>query len=95
MIPEFDGWPRLAEPIAVAAFEGWNDAGDAASNAVDHLREVWDATPVAEIDPDPYYDFQVNRPTVSRRRGRHAASGVADDAGCTSAVRPGPPATSC
>jgi proteasome assembly chaperone (PAC2) family protein len=65
VIPEFDGWPRLTEPIAVAAFEGWNDAGDAASNAVDHLREVWGATPVAEIDPDPYYDFQVNRPTVS------------------------------
>jgi proteasome assembly chaperone (PAC2) family protein len=66
---EFEGWrkewPTLTDPIAVAAFEGWNDAGDAASNAVDHLRSVWDAVPVAEIDPDPYYDFQVNRPTVS------------------------------
>jgi len=49
----------------VAAFEGWNDAGDAASDAVAHLAEVWEATEVAALDPDDYYDFQVNRPTVS------------------------------
>ncbi len=60
---QFDGWPQLTDPIAIAAFEGWNDAGDAASNAVDHLADVWHAVLLAEIDPDPYYDFQVNRPT--------------------------------
>jgi proteasome assembly chaperone (PAC2) family protein len=48
----------------VAAFEGWNDAGDAASTAVEHLQLTWDATPLADIDPDDYYDFQVTRPTV-------------------------------
>src|SRR4051812_47656878 len=48
----------------VAAFEGWNDAGDAASTAIEHLQLTWDATPLAEIDPDDYYDFQVTRPTV-------------------------------
>src|SRR5690242_1201241 len=58
-------WPRLTNPILVAAFEGWNDAGDAASGAVEHLELVWDAQPLTEIDPDDYYDFQVNRPTVS------------------------------
>nr|WP_231905401.1 PAC2 family protein [Saccharothrix espanaensis] len=48
----------------VAAFEGWNDAGDAASTAIEHLQLTWDATPLVEIDPDDYYDFQVTRPTV-------------------------------
>ena len=58
-------WPTLTNPILVAAFEGWNDAGDAATGAVEHLELVWDAQPLTEIDPDDYYDFQVNRPTVS------------------------------
>jgi proteasome assembly chaperone (PAC2) family protein len=58
-------WPPLANPILIAAFEGWNDAGDAATGAVEHLELVWDARPLTEIDPDDYYDFQVNRPTVS------------------------------
>jgi len=58
-------WPRLTDPVVVAAFEGWNDAGDAATGAVEHLELVWDAQPLTEIDPDEYYDFQVNRPTVS------------------------------
>ncbi|MCA1823386.1 MAG: PAC2 family protein, partial [Frankia sp.] len=49
----------------IAAFEGWNDAGDAASGVVDHLEAVWHAQPLAAIDPEDYYDFQVNRPTVS------------------------------
>ena len=59
------GWPELVDPIVVAGFEGWNDAGDAATGAVEHLELVWDAQPLTEIDPDDYYDFQVNRPTVS------------------------------
>jgi proteasome assembly chaperone (PAC2) family protein len=60
-----DGWPQLESPVVIAAFEGWNDAGDAATGAVEHLELVWDAEPLTELDPDDYYDFQVNRPTVS------------------------------
>jgi len=48
----------------VVAFEGWNDAGDAASTALEHLQLSWDAKPLAELEPDDYYDFQVSRPTV-------------------------------
>jgi proteasome assembly chaperone (PAC2) family protein len=62
---EFEDWPELTEPMLVGAFEGWNDAGDAATSAVEHLELIWDARPLAAIDPDDYYDFQVNRPTVS------------------------------
>lgn len=57
--------PHLDQPMAVVAFEGWNDAGDAATGAVEHLELIWDAEPLAALDPEDYYDFQVNRPTVS------------------------------
>lgn len=62
---EFEALPELEDPVLVAAFEGWNDAGDAASDAIDHLREVWGAQPLAEMDPEDYYDYQVNRPTIA------------------------------
>jgi proteasome assembly chaperone (PAC2) family protein len=60
---------QLTDPVLVAAFEGWNDAGDAASTAIEHLELTWDATPLAELDPDDYYDFQVTRPTVRMVEG--------------------------
>jgi proteasome assembly chaperone (PAC2) family protein len=64
-VTEPDGLPELSDPILVAAFEGWNDAADSATEAVEHLEDVWDSEPVAELDPEEYYDFQVNRPQVS------------------------------
>ncbi|HEU0101559.1 MAG TPA: PAC2 family protein [Mycobacteriales bacterium] len=60
-----EGIAPLHDPVLVAAFEGWNDAGDAATGAVEHLEDAWRARAVVEVDPDDYYDFQVNRPTVS------------------------------
>jgi proteasome assembly chaperone (PAC2) family protein len=57
--------PTLVEPIMVAAFEGWNDAGEAASGVIEHLCESWDANLLAELDPEDYYDYQVNRPLIS------------------------------
>jgi proteasome assembly chaperone (PAC2) family protein len=52
------------DPVLIAAFEGWNDAAGAATGVVDHLIEVWDAQVVAVIDPEEFYDFQVNRPMI-------------------------------
>ncbi len=54
------------ESIMIAAFEGWNDAGNAASHAIDHLARVWNAQEYGALDPEEYHDFQVNRPTISR-----------------------------
>lgn len=51
-------------PVLVAAFEGWNDAGDAATSAVEHLWDVWSARTVASIDPEEFYDFTSTRPQV-------------------------------
>jgi proteasome assembly chaperone (PAC2) family protein len=61
--------PRLVDPVMIAAFEGWNDAGEAASTALEHLELSWDATPLASIDPEEYYDFQVTRPHVKLTDG--------------------------
>lgn len=61
---EIEDVPPLRDAIMVAAFEGWNDAASAASGVIDHLIEVWDAHVVAVLDPDEFYDFQVNRPVV-------------------------------
>ncbi len=55
---------ELRDPVVVAAFEGWNDAAEAATGAIDHLVEAWKAQLVGAVDPEDYYDFQVNRPTV-------------------------------
>jgi len=52
------------QAIMLVAFEGWNDAGSAASEALGHLAEAWDAQHVESMDPEGYYDFQVNRPFV-------------------------------
>ena len=50
--------------ILVVAFEGWNDAGEAATNAVRMIRDAMPLTPVLDVDPELYMDYQFNRPTV-------------------------------
>jgi proteasome assembly chaperone (PAC2) family protein len=57
--------PHLEHPVMICAFEGWNDAGEAASYASTHLADVWEARPFAEIDPDEFFDFTEVRPEVS------------------------------
>jgi hypothetical protein len=44
--------PELVDPIMITAFEGWNDAGEAASSALEHLELSWDAEPLGSIDPE-------------------------------------------
>ncbi|MGO4957764.1 PAC2 family protein [Luteococcus sp. Sow4_B9] len=56
---------HLRHPVVVMAFEGWNDASDAATNVVDHLGLTYEADVIFEIDGEDYYDFQMNRPRVS------------------------------
>lgn len=56
--------PTLRHPMLIAAFTGWNDAADAASNSVRHLVEAWGAKALAEIDPEEFTDFATVRPHV-------------------------------
>ena len=61
-------WERrpdgLRAPALVAAFQGWNDAGDAASSALAFIGSSLGASRFATIDPEEFYDFQATRPTV-------------------------------
>lgn len=61
-------WERrpdgLRAPAIVCAFKGWNDAGDAASTAVQFVGTSLGATRFASIDPEEFYDFQSTRPQV-------------------------------
>ncbi|HKO83643.1 MAG TPA: PAC2 family protein [Actinomycetota bacterium] len=56
--------PRLRGPLLLAAFDGWNDAGEAATTALDAIGDALAAETFAVIDPEEFYDFQVTRPTV-------------------------------
>ncbi|MBV9095689.1 MAG: PAC2 family protein [Streptosporangiaceae bacterium] len=67
---EFGDIGELSSPVAIAGFEGWNDAGEAASGVLNHLGIAWQASPIAAIDPEDYYDFQVNRPVIEIEGGR-------------------------
>jgi len=61
----WDHEPALHDPVVVAAFTGWNDAADAASDAVDWLAARYGATEFASIDEQVHVDFQAQRPQVT------------------------------
>ena len=65
----WDDRPRLRHPVLIAAFEGWNDAADAATTAARYLRQQWGARPFASIDPEDFYDFSSTRPQVRLTEG--------------------------
>jgi hypothetical protein len=54
----------LTNTVVIGAFEGWNDAGEAATTAVARLIARWRAKPLASIDPEEFIDFSVTRPQV-------------------------------
>jgi proteasome assembly chaperone (PAC2) family protein len=54
----------LRAPALICAFKGWNDAGDAASNAITFVGSALGARRFASIDPEDFYDFQTTRPNV-------------------------------
>lgn len=62
---EILGIPELRSPIMILAFSGWNDAGEAASAAVEHLASIWPVQAIGEFDTEEFYDYQNNRPIVS------------------------------
>lgn len=61
---EYTSRPVLESPNLIAAFSGWNDAGQAASTAVRWLIDAWHAEQFAQVDPEEYYSFTDSRPTV-------------------------------
>ena len=51
--------------VLVVAFEGWNDAGEAASGAARALRDQLGLVAVYDVDPEVYFDYQFSRPMIS------------------------------
>jgi proteasome assembly chaperone (PAC2) family protein len=62
--------PRLRSPILVCAFAGWNDAAGAATTALTAVGESLDAELIAQVDPEEFFDFQANRPTIRLTEGQ-------------------------
>jgi proteasome assembly chaperone (PAC2) family protein len=56
--------PELRDPILIAAFAGWSDAGGAATSASQYLIDRWHAERVAEIEAEEFFDFTQLRPTT-------------------------------
>lgn len=63
--------PTLRNPVLLMAFEGWNDAGEAASTAAQVVKSQLDGTRFASIDSEEFFVFTDRRPHVRlTRRGR-------------------------
>lgn len=62
--------PELRSPIMVCAFAGWNDAAGSATTALTSAAESLDAELIAQIDPEEFFDFQANRPTIRLDEGQ-------------------------
>jgi proteasome assembly chaperone (PAC2) family protein len=62
--------PHLRSPTLVCAFAGWNDAASAATAALEAVAASLEAQIVARLDPEEFYDFQVNRPTIRLIEGQ-------------------------
>lgn len=60
----FESAFALRNPVMISAFEGWNDAAESATSAIEHLLKVWTHHKLATFDAEDYYDFQVNRPQI-------------------------------
>ncbi|MGQ0826579.1 MAG: PAC2 family protein [Actinomycetota bacterium] len=69
MTVRWSAQPELRRPALVAAFSGWNDAGDAATDAVRWLARTLGGEPCASLDAEEYLDFQAARPTVELVNG--------------------------
>jgi proteasome assembly chaperone (PAC2) family protein len=61
--------PRLRSPALVCAFAGWNDAAGAATTALTAVADSFDAELLAQVDPEEFFDFQANRPTIRLAEG--------------------------
>lgn len=77
---EIEQIPELDRPNVIAAFQGWNDAGQSATTAVRYLIDSWKAERFAKIDPEEYYSFTVRRT---------ASSGLSDGASIPQLPRQG------
>ncbi len=63
-VVSYQSRPALRRPVLVGAFEGWNDAAEAATSTVGFLKRRWDAKSFASVDPEEFFDLQFHRPQI-------------------------------
>jgi hypothetical protein len=61
--------PTLSDPVLLVALGGWFDAAGVATAALRHIVGGSRSVVVGEIDPDPFYDFTVARPSIEEVDG--------------------------
>ena len=54
----------LDDPVVIAAFEGWNDAGEAATSAVKYFLDRFNAIKIGTIESEEFFDFTISRPVI-------------------------------
>ena len=54
----------LDNPVVIAAFEGWNDAGEAATSAVKYFLDRFNAIKIGTIESEEFFDFTISRPVI-------------------------------
>lgn len=70
MVSKFIQWKNeellegLSSPVVIAAFEGWNDAGEAATSAVKYFQDRFDAVKIGTIESEEFFDFTISRPVI-------------------------------
>lgn len=61
--------PRPTPRVLLAAFQGWGDAGEAATDTLQHLALLLGAEPLHTIGAAGFIDFQAHRPKLTRGEG--------------------------
>ncbi|WEV52264.1 PAC2 family protein [Bifidobacterium sp. ESL0704] len=61
---------KTTKPMMVCAFEGWNDASQAATNVIRHLVATYESREIRHIRTDSYYDLQSARPMICHITGQ-------------------------
>lgn len=61
---------RGGGPVVVMAFQGWNDAADAATSVLDFLADTYPTEMVVSTDSEDFFDYQLTRPsTIVNEKG--------------------------
>lgn len=74
-----DEQPQLDRPILLAAWSGWNDAGESATGALRFMLRRWRSKAIAHIDPETFYDFTQARPRVRLEDGERVLDWPANE----------------
>src|SRR6056297_2629164 len=57
------------DPVVVAAFDGWTDAGEGGTAAADALRDAFEPVRLGAFPSDALYDYRDRRPALAIDQG--------------------------